>query len=94
MEGQLLLEIRDHTVAFDGPTTQAWLPAGASLPVQQTTVLHLQIYHGREGYYLVCSSSNPSFGSGDTWHQSLEDTPAQAETQFGASLHRWQRVAV
>ena len=79
-------------VSFSGPET-GWLPIGAAPPTAESTSLALLIRQTSDGFFLEITSSNSSYGGGDTWHASYEEAVAQAQHQFGVPREAWVDVA-
>lgn len=87
---KVIRQIKGLHFSFGGPAESGWLPAGASPPKQQETVLDLSIEEGDGGFSLVSESSHPHFRGGDSWHNTLADALAQAESQFGVKASDWK----
>jgi hypothetical protein len=90
---RVVKEIRGLKRVFGGSDQAGWLPPEATAPRAEQTTIDLQIVQKDEGFFLVSHSSHPHFGSGDTWHQTIDDAIAQAEFQFGVKRSEWKPPA-
>ncbi|MCX5673610.1 MAG: hypothetical protein NTX87_01255 [Planctomycetota bacterium] len=86
------LEIRGLHVEFGGEPHQGWLPPGAATPLPtpvERATLNLQIEESAAGFILEWWDEQKKH-CGDTWHQTLDDAMAQAETYFGVTRAMWK----
>ena len=74
-----------------GEPHSGWLPSNAAKPLpmpKKDVVLSFTIEFDGVGYLLIVDSADGSVG-GDTWHQSVEDAQATAETWYGVPTSTW-----
>ena len=85
--------IRAREVQRGGESHEGWLPPGAAVPPptpRRTVAVDLQILAaGGSSFILEWHGPAPEW-SGDTWHFTLDDALAQAESSFGIRLEEWR----
>ena len=83
---------RAHCTLNLGGPDSGWRLAGSAPYVMQTQSLTLEIHHSDDGFFLY---SFPSDGGApaDTWHPSLDEALAQAQSEFGVEPSDWIEVS-
>jgi hypothetical protein len=83
--------VDNFRVTIGGEPHSGWLPAGATKPLPTPTkdvVLSFTIEFDGSGYQLIVDSADGSV-RGDTWHRSVADAQAQAESWYGVPPSSW-----
>ena len=83
--------IDNFRTTIGGEAHTGWLPPGAAKPLPTPTrevVLTFTIEFDGSGYLLIVDSADGSV-RGDTWHESVADAQAQAESWYGISRSAW-----
>lgn len=85
--------IPSRLVTIGGEQHSGWLPLGAAiplpLPVRQLNMSFEITDDGGTSFLLLVASEDHSV-YGDTWHASIEDAKAAAESYFGIRPEEWQ----
>lgn len=88
----LVSRVDNFRVTIGGQPHSGWLPPGAVQPLptpEREVVLNLVIESDGSGYLLIVDSPDGSL-RGDTWHQSVADAQAQAESRYGVPPALWK----
>jgi hypothetical protein len=84
--------IDNFRTTIGGEPHTGWLPPGAAMPLptpERDVVLSFVIEFDGPGYLLIVESTDGSV-RGDTWHESIADAQAQAESSYGVSPSEWR----
>jgi hypothetical protein len=87
----VVVRVDNFRTTIGGEPHSGWLPPGAAKPLPTPTrdvVLSFTIEFDGSGYLLIVDSADGSV-RGDTWHQSVADAKAQAESWYGVSPSSW-----
>ena len=87
--------IDNFRTTIGGEPHSGWLPRGAATPLptpKRDVVLSFMIEFDGSGYLLLVESADGSV-RGDTWHESIADAQAQAESWFGVPPAAWNSDA-
>jgi hypothetical protein len=81
----------NRRVLIDGVNHSGWLPPGAAEPPQtQARYVDVWIAHERDAYYLYTADGDYVF---DSWHFTLEDAMAQAQSAYAVAMEEWRETA-
>lgn len=88
---RVVKQIGRYRVTFRGEAQSASLPHGAAEPERtpaRTVGVNLVILDDGAGYLLEWVGPTAEY-SGDTWHLSVEEAMAHAESALGVPRHLW-----
>ena len=87
----VLKRVFGHKVRIGGTPHSGWTPEGAisllPMPIRDV-IFNLEIQFDGFGYFLIYESQDGDL-CGDTWHETLSDAEAAAES-FGVESEQWQ----
>jgi hypothetical protein len=88
---RVVKQIGRHRVTFGGEAHSGWLPRGAAEPkrtLTKTVEVNLVILDDGAGYLLEWVGPTAEY-SGDTWHETVEEAVAHAESALGVPPQLW-----
>jgi hypothetical protein len=87
----VIRRVDNFPATIGGEPHSGWLPQGAAVPLPTPTrnvVLNFTIECDASGYLLIVQSTDGSVDH-DTWHETVADVQAQAESWYGVPPSAW-----